>query len=965
MFMLTAFCSSVWAQQKVSGRVTDASFGDPLAGVTVTVKNTTRGTITDNNGQFSIHAANGEELEFSFIGLAKQVVTVSGTTVNVVLAEDTELIDEVLVVGYGQVLKKDATGSVTSLSSEDFNEGPTVAADQLIKGKTAGVQIRSNGGAPGSSSSITIRGTGSLALTNDPLIIVDDVPLASEKINGARSFFDNLNPNDIESMTILKDASATAIYGSRASNGVIIITTKKGKAGQDLKVDFSSVTSISVPTEYVEVMSADQFREFVNTYGSKDDIALLGKHSTDWQDEIYENAMMYDNNLSASGSIGKVPFRASLGYVNQDGILWGDNMSRMSGALNVTPRFFDDNLRVELNIKASSVDNSFANRGAIGGAVTFDPTKPIFNEDGSYFIWKQSPGDNHRYSQVGSNPVMELRERKDEFRVKNYIGNIKFDYQLPFLPSLNLTLNMGYDKTESDGEKGSREGYIFDTPSKIKDHDEEFKMVENKIMDFYATYKKDWNKVHVLSLMGGYSYQSFYDESTKINRSFFSDPAKNTVTKPVPGIGKDVMISFYSRVNYDFKNRYLLTATLRADASSKLNPNDRWGYFPSTSFAWKINEEGFMKDYDRISTLKLRLGYGQMGNVGDLDRYQYLTRYTSSINDKALYQVGDNFYSMYRPEVVNSEIKWEVGKTWNVGLDFGLSEDRFNGTLDFYVKNTFNLLANQKLDPFTNFSSIVKANVGDMRNTGVELTLNYGIIQQEDLSWTIGYNVSFNKNEITRLPTEELIGEIDGGTGNKLQIRRKGEEANAYYVYEQVYDENGKMLEGVFVDRNGDGILSDEDRYVHESPNADVLMGMFTNLRYKNWDLSLSGRASLGNYTYNNVASNNSFIGSAFSNNSLYNRHIDFYNTKVKMGEVSTLLSDHYIQNASFFKLDNITIGYKFNELFDKANLRLYASIQNVLTLTQYKGIDPENDGIDKELYPNPTIFSLGLSLSF
>lgn len=965
IMMFLALCNPAWAQQKASGTVIDALSGSPLPGVSVSIQNTNTGTITDLQGQFSIDIQKGNMLEFSFIGFKTQVLPATNN-MKVVMAEDAELLGEVVVVGYGQVRKKDATGSVTSISSKDFNEGPSVAADQLIQGKTAGVQIRSNGGAPGSSSSITIRGTGSLALTNDPLIIIDDVPLASEKINGARSFFDNLNPNDIESMTILKDASASAIYGSRASNGVIIITTKKGKAGQKLKIDFSSIATLSTPFEYVDVMSSEQFVEHVNKYGNTDQISLLGEHSTNWQEQIYTNAMMFDNNLSATGSIGRVPVRASIGYLNQDGILLDDNMNRVSGSLNLIPRFFDDKLRTEFNIKASQVKNDFANRSAIGGAIAFDPTKPVYNENKEYTFWPAAPGALHRDSNLPSNPMMELNEREDLFTINNYIANLKLDYALHFLPELKLTLNMGYDRTDSEGEKYSKKNYIFNNPNQIKDRSEEAKLVENKLLDFYATYKKEWNDTHNFSVMGGYSYQSLYDEFTKKSYSYYADSSLNNVVKPIPSKGKDVMISFYSRLNYSFKDRYLLTATVRADASSKLNPEDRWGYFPSLSFAWKINEEAFMQECKNISTLKVRLGYGEMGNVGNLARYQYLTRYTSSINDQALYQLGDNLYSMYRPEVVNPQIRWEIGKTWNAGIDFGFNEDRLNGTLDFYIKNTYDLLANQNLDPFTNFGSNVIANVGDMQNKGVELTLNYGIIQQEDFNWSVGYNVSYNQNKITKLPTEELTGGIGGGTGNHIQIRRVGEEANAFYVYEQAYDSQGKPLEGVVVDRNGDGQISDEDKYVYKSPSADITMGLFTNLNYKNWDLGISSRASLGNYAYHNVASSNTALDGTFNFEGLSNRHSDFYNTEFKTLNTTNLLNDHYIQDASFFKLDNITLGYRFKEdILGSAKLRVYGSIQNVLTLTAYEGLDPENNGIDNNFYPTPRMYSLGLHLAF
>lgn len=964
MFLLMVLSSvNAFAQNMVKGKVTDSATGESIPGATILVQGTSQGALSDINGAFTIEMDASQLLEVSFVGYKTEVVRYA-STLNVALTSATESLDEVMVIGYGTVQKKDATGSVTSLSEEDFNNAPAITAENLLQGRTTGVAISpNNGGAPGGGASIKIRGTGSLSLTTEPLIIVDDVPLAFGNIGGSRNILESINPNDIESMTILKDASATAIYGSRASNGVIIITTKGGKANQPLNVTVDSKMMISQVGKTVDVMNAEQFTQFVNEYGNDASIARLGTSNTDWQDEIYRTAVSSDNNVSLTGSVKSMPVRASLGYLSQEGILDTDKMNRFTSSLNLAPSFFDNHLKTEVNAKYTHVENDFADRGAIGSAVSFDPTQSIYDENGAYTTWYSQPGV--RNPNTTANPLMLLYEQEDLGSVNRFIGNVKLDYQFHFLPELSATLNMGYDYAQSETQKYKLDGWIDNEPGRLNEKSFNDSENKNKLLDLYLNYNKTLGD-HRISATGGYAYQSFYSESANESFSIYTDESKNTHDVNVPSLNQDVLISFFARGNYSYKDKYLFTATVRADASSKLNPDDRWGVFPSASFAWRISEEGFLDNAAMLSNLKLRMGYGQMGNVGNLGNYQYLTRYSSSVNNQAYYQMGDSYYSMYRPEVVNKNLRWEIGETVNAGIDFGFWEERLYGSVDYYIKNTRDLIASQKLDPFTNFGSQVDANVGDMRNEGVEFSINYDIMRKKDFSWTAGFNASYNKNEITYLPNEQLVGGTSRGTGSNVQIRREGVAANSFYVYEQAYDSAGNPIEDVFVDRNNDGVINESDRYIFHNADPSWILGAFTSGKYKNFDFSLTARANIGNYSYFDVASSNISYESAFAHSSLSNRH-NFFN-KAKFANVSNnqVVSDLFVQNASFFKLDNITVGYTVlsRSRMNFADLRLYASMQNVFTITDYEGVDPENGGLDKNFYAIPAIYTFGLTLN-
>ena len=958
MFLISA---SIFAQQSVSGVVTDASTNTPIPGVNVVIKGTTTGTTTDFDGQFTINAENGTVIQFSYIGFNTQEKPVTGATMNVVLTEDTQQLDEVVVIGYGSVKKKDATGAVDQVSTEDFNQGPVLNAGQLITGKIAGVSVTSGGGAPGEGQNIVIRGQGSLSLNSSPLYVIDGVPIADSGVGGARSPLNFINPNDIESMTVLKDASSTAIYGARAANGVIMITTKKGK-GNDFKFSYSGSTTLYTPTNYVDVMDANEFRTLVNEVGSADAISRLGASNTNWQDQIYGDAFGFEHNLSTTGNIaGFMPVRASIGYTDQDGVLQGDNFARTTASINLRPSFLDNHLKVELNGRGSYTENKFANRDAIGTSVDFDPTQAIYDENspfGGYFTWLNN--DNVQNSLAPTNPVALVNLKDDTAEVRRFIGNAKVDYKLHFFPDLTATVNVGLDKSNSHG----RTIVSDQMPSSQLDWNGSFSNytneATNKLFDAYATYSKEID-VHSITAVAGYSYQSFEND----NYSFDSE-AEEEGNNPIRiDKWRSVLLSYFGRFNYNFDNRYLVTATLRADASSKLNPNDRWGYFPSVAVAWNLNNESFLEDSEVINQLKLRVGYGEIGNVNGLGDYNFLTKYTAS-RTNANYQLGDGFYQTYRPEEYNENLRWEVGKTLNVGVDYGFFNNRISGSVNAYLKKTEDLISFVTVDPFTNFSNGIDKNIGDMENKGIEFELNVVPVQTDTFNWSIGYNISVNSNEITNLPDQVEVGGINGGTGNNIQLHKEGYSPFSYWVYKQVYNEAGAPIEGAYVDRNGDNQINDDDRYLYKDPYADVIMGLNTNLNYKNWDLAVVTRANIGNYAYNNMASSKSYELRATENSILTNLHRDYFNSRFQSITETNLQSDYYIQDASFIKIDNITLGYTLQDAIPNTSLRFYGSVQNVATFTDYDGLDPEiGGGIDNNFYPRPRSFVFGVNLNF
>ncbi|MFD1017365.1 SusC/RagA family TonB-linked outer membrane protein [Winogradskyella rapida] len=968
LFCLLILPASLMAQSTVTGTVTDEANAMPLPGVNVVIKGTSRGTSTDFDGNYALEVSQGEILVISYVGYMTQEIVFNGQTpINVVLAEDSAQLEEVVLIGYGSVKKDDLTGAADLLKAEDFNQGPLVSAQQLISGKIAGVSVTSSSGSPGDGQNIVIRGNGSLSLSSNPLIVLDGIPLDQGGVAGSRNPLNLINPNDIESMTVLKDASATSIYGSRAANGVIMITTKKGK-DSEFKFNATSSATVRTAVNRVDVLNADQFRSIVNTHPGADatTIGLLGNANTDWQDEIYQTAFGQDHSFSALGSLYGVPMRVSLGHSDHDGTLKRDNFQRTTASLNLSPRLFDDHLKIDITARGNYTENFFANRGAISSANSYDPTQAVYDPNsqyGGYFSWIDS-STGQQPNLAGTNPVALLNLNDDSSEVRRLILNGKADYKLHFFNDITATVSAGIDKANSHGRtlvseliptsdltwNGSRSTYTNNST--------------NKLFDAYLTYNKSINDIHNITAVAGYSYQSFeYD-----NYSYDSEAEEDGNDFEFIDKSKNVLLSYFGRLNYDYDGRYLVTATLRADASSKLNPDDRWGYFPSVALAWNLHNEEFLSNSNNINELKLRFGYGEVGNVNGLGDYLFLTRYTGS-QSTANYQFGNAFYQTYRPDPLNENLKWEIGNTLNVGLDYSFFNRRVSGSVNVYQKQTKDLIASASVDPFTNFGSAIEKNIGDMQNRGFEFALNLVPVRTDDFEWSLSYNIAFNDNEITSLPFDQETGGISGGVGNNVQLHTEGEAPYSFYVFQQVYDNNGKPIEGAFVDRNGDNVINDSDKYIYKDPYADVIMGLNTNLSYKKWDLSVVTRANIGNYAYNDVAAGNSYLDGIIptTNNFLTNIHASYLeNGFVSQSNENTFLSSHYIEEASFFKIDNITLGYTLDQAIKDVSVRLYGSVQNVATITDYKGLDPEiTGGIDSNFYPRPRSFVFGVNVDF
>ncbi|MFY7890525.1 MAG: SusC/RagA family TonB-linked outer membrane protein, partial [Spirosomataceae bacterium] len=726
MIMFSWVSFATFAQNTVSGTIKDAKDGQGLPGVTVQIKGSTKGTQSTSDGKYQLtNVAPNAVVVFSFIGKVSQEITVgSRSVINVLMEDDSKTLGEVVVIGYGSQKKKDLTGSVAAINSEDFNRGNIASPDQLVVGKVAGVQITSNGGAPGAGSTIRIRGGASLNANNDPLIVIDGVPLDNSTVSGASSSLSLINPNDIESMNILKDASATAIYGSRASNGVILITTKKGSVNGGLKVNFSSQASLGQSTGFLKNLTAAEFSAIVNEKGNATQKATLGTSNTNWQDLIYRNAFSIDNNLSVSGALKEVPFRVSVGYTNQDGILKTSNMGRTSASIGFSPTLLNKHLKIDVNLKGTNTDNTFANTGAIGAAAAFDPTQSPYSNNANYGgYWEWLSADGSLNTQATRNPLGLLNLTNDKGNVKRSIGNIQLDYKFHFLPELRANVNVGYDISKSDGTRfvpafaaqsfvnaGSKTVY---TQSKT-----------NKLFDFYLNYVKDLKAIKSrIDVMGGYEYQDFLRESTDVNTN-----AEGTVKyTDNPYKSQNTLVSFFSRLNYTFDEAYLLTVTVRRDGSSRFSKDNRWGTFPSAAFAWKLNEMSFLKNSNTISDLKLRVGYGITGQQDIGQDYAYLPRYTASL-DNAQYQLGSIYYTTLRAEGYDANIKWEQTATTNAGIDFAFKKARLSGSIDYYLKNTSNLLNTIPVAVGTNLTNQLLTNVGSMENQGLELALNYNPI---------------------------------------------------------------------------------------------------------------------------------------------------------------------------------------------------------------------------------------------
>ena len=998
LLLLLFVHSCLLAQQKriVSGKVTDSKDGSPLQGVTVLPKGSSSGgTLTARDGSFTIRVDPAvQTLVFSSVGYGIQEAPIGGGAVAVSMTPGPGSLNEIVVIGYGTARKKDLTGAVTVVDEKDFQQGSITTPEQLIAGKVPGVSIISNSGQPGAGSTIRVRGGSSLNASNDPLIIIDGVPLDGEipagqksSIAGAGSPLSFINPNDIESFTVLKDASAAAIYGTRAANGVIIITTKKGRGGA-LKVNLSSVNSLSTLTKKVDMLSPTQFRSVVNANGTTAQKAMLGSANTDWQDQIYQDGLGTNNNLSISGGLKKLPYRISVGYQDQNGILKTDNLQRTSLAFVLNPVLFDNHLKINLNLKGSVESARFGNQAAIGGAVTFDPTQPVrvkSNRFGGYYEWLDPTSATGLTNLAGRNPLGLLEEHFDRGKPERSIGNLQADYKFHFLPDLHANLNVGYDVARGKGTTfipdSAAESYISGGTGGSSTHYLQNKT--NTLFEFYLSYAKNLKAINShFDVLGGYSYNDYL---TKIYNyaSYYANGAKVPNSDPAFPFDKPehTLISYFGQANYGFMDRYLLTGTIRRDGSSRFGPSNKYGVFPAVAFAWKIKDEPFLRNGNAVSDLKLRVGYGITGQQDGIANYAYLSTYSLS-SSNASYQFGNNFYQGYRPGGYNPNIKWEQTATTNIGLDYGFLDNRITGSIDVYQKKTKDLLNLIPQPAGSNFSAYVLANVGDMTNKGVEFSINAEPIHGRDFTWDLGFNVTYNKNTITNLtviPGDTSYpgfgsGSIAGGIGGQFAlINAVGGPKNTFYLYRQVYNTSGKPIEGVFADKNGDGIINQNDLYKSKQADPKVFMGFTTNVTYRKWNAGFVLRASLGNYTYNNIWSAGGTLNQVLGNSVLYNASTNYLTTGFKGGDAQELLSDYYIQNASFLRMDNINIGYNLGKISGtRTNVRLNANVQNVFVITKYKGLDPEiaagtgnNPGIDNNLYPRPRTYNLGVNLDF
>ncbi|MCU4155648.1 TonB-dependent receptor [Carboxylicivirga sp. A043] len=981
LFFLVA---NVWAQpHSVIGSVHD-NFGEPIIGANITVKDTYNGAVTDVNGNFHIsNVTEGATLVFSFIGFVAQEIVYTGQQqLDVVLVEDVEKLNEVVVIGYGSVKKDDLTGSVAVVKPDLGGRGMAPNPQDVLAGKIPGVQVVTSGGSPSGGATIRIRGGSSLSANNDPLIVVDGIPLNGGP-GGVGNMLSSINPSDIESFTVLKDASATAIYGSRASNGVIMITTRKG-TGNDLQISYDGNVSISERKKGIDVLSGDEFRSFITeTFAGLSNeaevVGKLGTYNTDWQDEIFRTGINTEHNLSFMGKVREaVPYRASLGYTNINGILKTSNMERFTGSFALNPKLLDDHLTINLNGRGMYISNRFANQGAIGAAVSMDPTQPVYDENSPYGgYWSWVGNDGKVLNVATKNPLSLLEMRYDTSDGYQLLGNAQFDYQLHFLPSVNLNLNLGMDYSNTSGEnltphtapaEANSGGYKNNWDNERR----------NSLLDFYAQYKTKMNFLESdLNVMGGYSWQHFWWENTNLAVRTSPDLVDvdgnpEIIEDNAPYAEEYYLVSFFGRINWNMYSKYLLTFTLRQDGSSRFNTDNRWGIFPSVAFAWRMNQESFLSDIDVLSNLKLRLGWGVTGQQDVGGVYPAIRVYQNSVGEAANYYRGGQWTGFMKPLSYNADLKWESTTTWNAGIDYGFFNNRVNGTVDVYYRETEDLFnAEVKVAAGSNFSEYVVANVGTLENVGTEFSINVVPVVTDDWNWEAGFNFAYNKNKITALTHNEgsalnRFGNTGGDGGFNLLAHSVGNPHSMYYVYEQIYDENNKPIEGMYVDRNNDGQINEEDLYLYHKFTPDWTIGFNTKVEWKEWDLSIASHGNFGNYNYNAVAANNAELAPArvYANEFLSNRHNSAFDTNFQYKRV---LSDYYVQDASFFRIDNITLGYSFDKLMGK-NLkgRVYTSVQNPFVFTGYEGLDPEVfGGVDNDFYPRPVTTMLGLSLNF
>ena len=953
LFCLLMVPETLLAQSTITGTVTDKANAMPLPGVNVIIKGTSRGTSTDFDGNFTLEVNQGETIVVSYLGYTTQEIVFSGgSTLDVALVEDAAQLDEVVLIGYGSTTKQDATGAVEKVGDEEFNRGAIIAPQQLIAGKAAGVRITSGGGAAGEGGEIRIRGGASLNAVNDPLIVIDGLPIDQRGgAQGSRNALNAINPEDIEDFVILKDASATAIYGSRASNGVILITTKKGSANQPLQLEYGLQASTRRITNTVDVLSANQYRALAEANGV--DPSSFGNANTDWQDEIFTTGIGAIHNITASKGYENFNFRVNFNHVSQEGPLLGDLYERNGFNTSFVHRFLDNDLKLTLVARGIQDEYSYADAGAIGSAVRFDPTQSVRDEDGNF-------------TQLGAalapaNPLFTLENTNDRQTIKRAIANFNIDYRFWFLRDLKFNLNAGIDYAEN-------EGYRFapanpNNPDAFPFRGFSSGLNRNTSLDFYLNYQTNVESINTtLNITAGHAFQEFYIRSD-------IDQSNGPVLTVDTDINRNALESYFARASFDIADKYLISASFRRDGSSRFSEDNRWGSFPGLSLGWKITNESFMEN-SFFSNLKLRAGWGVTGQQEFNQNYGYLGLYTPARNDAAFIQVGNTFIPTLRPEGYDENIKWEETTQYNVAIDFGFFNNRLTGTIDAYYRETEDLISRVPPAAGSNLTDILFTNVGEVTSRGLELSLNGVIAQKENFEWNTNFNVTFQEQEITKLSLTDdpnfflpsPSGGIAGGVGNFIQIFRPGYDPSTFFVFRQVYDNNGNPIEGAYVDVNGDNQITEDDRQAYKKATPDAFIGFTNNFRYKNLDLNFTFRGSFGNYVYNNVASANGNVNAIIGQAGyLANAHSDVLSTG--FANVN-LFSDAYIQRADFVRLDNISLGYTIP--FSKVKLRASLTATNLFVITEYDGLDPEiGNGIENNFYPRTRDVVLGLNFTF
>ena len=1014
--LLTLALPSLAQKITVTGHVAD-ELGEDLIGATIMEKGTSNGTSADLDGNFTLNVMPNATLVVSYVGYDPMDVAVNGQThLNIVMKQNSTVLAETVVIGYGSVKKSDATGSVAVVSPDDIDAGISTSAQDLLVGASPGVVVTSSGGDPRGGANIRIRGGSSLSASNDPLIVIDGVPQSNQSSAGGTNALTMLNPQNIESMTILKDASATAIYGSRASNGVIIITTKKGRKGRPT-VNFAANFHVNTARNQLNVMDANQIVDIYRKYGNESANQTVDSwlndgapiNNTNWQDEVLRTSFSHDYSLSVGGSAGNVPFRVNASFTDNQGIIKTSGMQRTTVGISLTPKFFNDALSINANVSGSYI-KSRNNADVMGGAVGMCPLYPVYNQykmaEGSvanmfngYFNVTKTTGDHELNS--SQNPVQLLEDVENVGSVLSSTGNLQIDYALYWVPELHFNLNLGYQVNKNTNKEITAPNSIMAWRNNYKDgagyRGDWYKLERNTLLDFYINYKKYFEAAKSdLDVTVGYDWQRFdaHERSwSAINTLGYNMNYSGGVydlqinDASADHVGKAYndapmtrsafiyqLVSFFGRVNYIFDDTYLLTVTLRGDGTSRFSKDNRWGIFPAVALGWKINNMKFMEPSNSwLNDFKLRLGWGQTGqqDLGGL-YFPYIANYTNSYKNGFHYLdpngSGEWINPLY-PESYNPSLKWETTTTWNVGIDMGFLNNRITLAADWYLRNTKDLLSYVPTGAM-NTSNKMWNNIGTLRNIGVEVTVGAKPVITNDFTWNTAVNVAWNKNEITELQggTETVAGRLSDTAGTPIQWHIVGEPAFTYKVFEQVYDKNGDPIEGQYVDQNHDGVINDDDLIKYHSRDPKVTISWNNNFQWKNWDLGFTLRANIGNYVYNqlgydgcrvySVAAAQYQLGNLLADRPLFTNSATGENLK---------RSSYFVENASFLRCDNITLGYTFRDLLqEKLTLRIFAAVQNPFVITKFTGLDPEEfGGIQTNPYPRPITTTLGIVATF